>query len=59
MVRLRRRNDVKVKGLPFAAHTSRINFELFDEDDNVVFRIKKQPVGKAKKVVEEVLGFKL
>ena len=59
MVRLRRRDVVNVKGLPVATHTSRINFELFDEDDNVVFRLKKQPAGSAKKVLAEILGFKL
>ena len=37
----------------------KVSFELFDEDDNIIFRLKKANANKAKKPIAEMLRFKL
>ncbi len=46
----------KLSRLPFSA---KVSFELLDEDDNTMFKIKKANANRAKKLIEEIMGFKL
>ena len=46
----------KLSKLPFS---TKISFELFDENDNTTYKIKKADANRAKKIIEEILGFKL
>lgn len=45
----------KVVHIPF---TSRVEFALFDESDNVILRIRKSPLKRAKNFIEEILRLK-
>lgn len=39
--------------------TPYVNFELFDENRQLVFQVRKRSLKKFKKDIEEALGFKM